>query len=164
MPYLNSFDKSNDEQILKYFQTEQTERLNLPKPDGCEIFSKCLDELKLVTQRYSKKQIKWIRNRLLASKDRQVPPLYSLDTTDPSKWSDEVYSKAENIVESYMDNKVPDFEPMERLVSKREGFNEGISKVCDVCNRVFVGEFQWQLHMKSNKHKRALKRKNRIDV
>lgn len=118
----------------------------------------------MVTQRYSKKQMKWIRNRLLGSKDRQVPLLYSLNTTNPLQWNEEVYLKAENIIQSYIENKKPDFEPMGKIVNRREGFNEGISKVCDVCDRVFVGEFQWELHMKSNKHKRSLKRKNRNDI
>ena len=39
------------------------------------------------------------------------------------------------------------------------------SNYCKTCERHFIGEYQWQLHLKSNKHKRrkeGLKKKAKI--
>lgn len=163
LPYLNDFDKSNDEQIVNYFNNLISNPDENSKPDGCELFLKCLDELKLVTQRYSKKQIKWIRNRLLAAHDRQVPALYDLNTTDPSQWNSDIFVKAENIIQSYIENTKSNYEPMEKVENPRLGLKEDVTYTCDVCDRVFIGEYQYQLHMKSNKHKKSLKRKHKSD-
>lgn len=40
--------------------------------EGREIFEKCIDELKMVTRRYAKKQNKWTTNRFLGRQDREV--------------------------------------------------------------------------------------------
>lgn len=39
---------------------------------GQELLQKGIDDLKMVTKRYARRQEKWIRNRLLRRSDRQV--------------------------------------------------------------------------------------------
>jgi tRNA dimethylallyltransferase len=39
---------------------------------GCLELEKCLEELKMVTRRYARRQNKWTRNRFLGRRDRQV--------------------------------------------------------------------------------------------
>lgn len=39
---------------------------------GKKLLQLAIDELKLVTRRYARKQIKWTKNRFLSRKDRQV--------------------------------------------------------------------------------------------
>ncbi|XP_053949251.1 tRNA dimethylallyltransferase-like [Anastrepha ludens] len=127
---------------------------NPPLPAGLEVLNMCLNELKRVTQRYSKKQIKWINNRFLASKDRQVPDLYELDTSDVKLWQAEVYERAVAVIESYRSGEVCEIQPMSRRQHPGAGLNEETSNFCETCERLFIGEYQWQLHLKSNKHKK----------
>lgn len=97
-----------------------------PVPKGLKVLHTCLDELKLVTKRYSRKQIKWINNRFLGNQTRQVPDLYELDTSDVTKWNEAVLGPAENVVECYIDDKVPILKPMAKLQSARAGLNEEV--------------------------------------
>lgn len=91
------------------------------------MLNTCLNELKLVTQRYSKKQIKWINNRFLASKDRQVPDLYELDTSDVNLWQAEVYERAVMVVESHRRGEVCEIQPMTPRQHPGAGLNEEVS-------------------------------------
>ena len=96
-------------------------------PPGLDVLNSCLNELKLVTRRYSKKQIKWINNRFLASRDRQVPDLYELDTSDVSQWHTKVYSRAVNIIDCYLNGQVCEIEPMPKRQHPGAGLNEEVS-------------------------------------
>uniref|UniRef100_W8CD56 tRNA dimethylallyltransferase, mitochondrial n=2 Tax=Ceratitis capitata TaxID=7213 RepID=W8CD56_CERCA len=138
-----------------------------PLPAGLDVLNSCLNELKLVTQRYSKKQIKWINNRFLASRDRQVPDLYELDTSDVKLWQTEVYERAVAVIECYQRGEICEIQPMPKREHPSAGLNEETSNYCTVCERQFIGEYQWQLHLKSNKHKKrkeSLKKKERSNV
>lgn len=105
-------------------------KLNDPKdqlPPGLDVLNSCLNELKLVTRRYSKKQIKWINNRFLASRDRQVPDLYELDTSDVSQWQQKVYEPAFSIIDCYRNGQVCEIEPMQKRQHPGAGLNEEVS-------------------------------------
>ncbi|SPP80327.1 tRNA dimethylallyltransferase [Drosophila guanche] len=167
VPYLMKHNEQQDEQIEEYLRThayrlpskEELKQEGLPV--GIDLLRACCDELKLVTRRYSKKQIKWINNRFLGSKDRQVPDLYELDTSDVSAWPAAVYQRAEFIVESYRSGQLCEIEPMAKRVHPGADLNEETSNFCAICERHFVGEYQWGLHLKSNKHKRRREAKRR---
>ncbi|XP_034662083.1 tRNA dimethylallyltransferase [Drosophila subobscura] len=167
VPYLMKHNEQQDEQIEEYLKThdyrlpskEELKQEGLP--EGIDLLRTCCDELKLVTRRYSKKQIKWINNRFLGSKDRQVPDLYELDTSDVSAWPAMVYQRAESIVESYRSGQLCEIEPMAKRVHPGADLNEETSNFCATCERHFVGEYQWGLHLKSNKHKRRREAKRR---
>ncbi|KAM7349301.1 tRNA dimethylallyltransferase [Cochliomyia hominivorax] len=136
-------------------------------PPGLDVLNSCLNELKLVTRRYSKKQIKWINNRFLASRDRQVPDLYELDTSDVSQWQQRVYEPAVTIIDCYRNGQICEIEPMKKRQHPGAGLNEETSNFCTICERHFIGEYQWQLHLKSNKHKKrkeGLKKKSKIQT
>lgn len=156
-PYLQKYDESHDEIIQNYIKNVNSSD-DHPPPDSLTLLTKCLDELKLVTRRYSKKQIKWVSNRLLGGKDRQVPAIYSLDTSYPENWKTVVSSLAENVVSSYIEDRTPDLKPLESITSLRDGYNEEVTNNCDICKRVFIGEFQWEIHLNSNKHKKMKKK------
>nr|CAD7198691.1 unnamed protein product [Timema douglasi] len=59
-------------------------------PEGKRLFQRGLEEMKLATRRYARKQLKWIRNRFLRRPNRPVPNVYGLDGTDPSQWDEKV--------------------------------------------------------------------------
>ncbi|XP_075155115.1 tRNA dimethylallyltransferase [Haematobia irritans] len=192
IPYLERFNAANDEKIDEYlranaykmpteehFKQYAGSRSEPPMsdilasnddtidprdqlPPGLDVLNSCLNELKLVTRRYSKKQQKWINNRFLASNDRKVPDLYELDTSDVSRWHECVYSPAVTVIDCYRSSQVCEIQPMTKRIHPGAGLNEEITNFCETCQRHFIGEYQWHLHLKSNKHKRrkeSLKKK-----
>jgi len=126
--------------------------------EGQKIYRESLERLKLVTRRYARKQSKWTVNRFLGRKDRQVPPVYGLDTTDISKWTENVTLPAHTILESYITNTKCDIQalPMRDINSIPNSLDETYN--CKVCKRVFIGEKQWEIHVKSPKHKKVLQK------
>lgn len=171
VPYLMKYNEQQDARLDAYLSEhqyqlptkEQLEQLQAAQNEGhdegklCEclaLLGSCCEELKLVTRRYSKKQLKWINNRFLASKDRQVPDLYELDTSNVSAWHEAVFKRAECIIESYRNGETCEIEPMPKRLHPGADLNEETSNFCGICERHFIGEYQWQLHLKSNKHKR----------
>ena len=159
IPYLEKYDKSHDDLINKFVEAPET----LTEPDGYKSLLNCLDELKLVTQRYSKRQIKWIKNRFLGSEVREVPKVYPLDTSDVSKWKEVVYQPAEETMLSYIADEPIKLEALEKVKRLGDGLNEETTHYCEVCDRIFIGDFQWQLHIKSNNHKRKNARRNKLE-
>lgn len=159
IPYLEKYPKEEDNRILKYLEQETTAEHS--PPESLLLLNTCLTELKLVTRRYSKKQIKWVKNRLLGNLKRQVPPIYGLDTSDPSKWSEIVYTPAEKVLDSYMNETPVGIKPLSKIETSREGMNEETSHYCKTCEKILIGDYQYQLHMKGNKHKKRLASKRK---
>jgi tRNA dimethylallyltransferase len=95
-----------------------------PEPEGWKSLVICLEELKMVTRRYSKKQLKWVRNRFLGSDMREVPLVYSLDTSDVSQWEELVSKPAIETVECFIENRTVKLKPMEKMRRLAEGFDE----------------------------------------
>uniref|UniRef100_A0A2M4AYS3 Putative trna dimethylallyltransferase mitochondrial n=1 Tax=Anopheles triannulatus TaxID=58253 RepID=A0A2M4AYS3_9DIPT len=154
--YLERYDAEQD-QLLQQHLTAPIE--GAEQPEGLPALGVCLDYLKLVTRRYARRQQQWIKNRFLGTLDRDVPPIYTLDTTDTTCWNAQVTDRAEAIIDAVLGNRTPQIEPVARSAnttstsSSKEGFFE-----CAVCRRVIIGEYQWQLHLRSNKHRKVAKR------
>ncbi|EAT39000.1 AAEL009164-PA [Aedes aegypti] len=157
--YLEKYDREHDQLITDYMRGHLGAEGS--PPEGLPLLQKCLDNLKLVTQRYSKKQIKWINHRFLGNSRREVPPIYGLDTTDVAKWKENVYTQAEQVVEAILSGETPSKQPLPKMTTAREGLNEETSFFCDTCQRTIVGEYQWQLHLRSNKHKKCVQSKSK---
>ncbi|XP_061389920.1 tRNA dimethylallyltransferase [Musca vetustissima] len=160
VPYLERFNAENDDRIEEYLRKNSYQMPSEEKwkkyhlPPGLDVLNSCLNELKLVTRRYSKKQQKWINNRFLASRDRQVPDIYELDTSDVSRWRECVYTPAVTIIDCYRSSQVCEIQPMPKRTHPGAGLNEETTNFCDICQRHFIGEYQWHLHLKSNRHKK----------
>lgn len=157
IPYLEKFDEQEDERINQFLMSNKTKE-DSSSPEGLKLLKSCLEELRLVTKRYSRKQPKWITNRFLRSDNRLVPPMYKLSTSNPANWNDDVYLPAENVIQSYIENRDADLKPCEQLSNPRKDLDPNVANTCESCNRHFVGEFQWNLHLRSNKHKRQVAR------
>lgn len=157
IPYLKTFDKRHDMLINRFVEHPET----TPEPDGWKSLVICLEDLKTVTRRYSKRQLKWIRNRFLGSELRKIPPVYPLDTSDVSRWEELVSQPALSTVESYINSEPIQLKPCDKVRRLAEGLDDETSHNCEICNRVFIGDYQWQLHQKSNVHKRACAGKRR---
>ncbi|XP_035779673.1 tRNA dimethylallyltransferase-like isoform X2 [Anopheles albimanus] len=154
--YLERYDTEHDQLLLQYLTAPPDGN---EQPDGLAALGVCLDYLKLVTRRYARRQQHWIKNRFLGTLDRDVPPIYALDTTDATGWNVQVTNRAVAIIDAVLGGRMPPYEPVTRSANpasanlSKEGFFE-----CAVCQRVIIGEYQWQLHLRSNKHRKVAKR------
>ncbi|XP_023715281.1 tRNA dimethylallyltransferase isoform X2 [Cryptotermes secundus] len=125
---------------------------------GSKLLHSGVDELKRVTRRYARRQLRWITSRFLRKSSRQVPPMYGLDATDPNFWNEHVLEPAVQIVKSYMEGQKPaEVEPLPVIEQSKK--NDLISHHCDVCDRIFIGDIQWNDHLHSRKHHKMLKHK-----
>ncbi|XP_066152413.1 tRNA dimethylallyltransferase isoform X2 [Euwallacea fornicatus] len=129
--------------------------------EGQKILKQALDQLKIVTRRFSRKQTKWTMNRFLGRRDREIPAIYGLNTTDISNWSENVTQPAVHILESYISGTKCNIDPLpfRNTISVPNTLDETF--VCEVCDRIFVGTLQWTIHIKSRRHRTVLERKKK---
>lgn len=92
--------------------------------------------------------------------------MYVLDTTDVEAWDEIVMNSAFQVIDSYMKSTPCDIQPVPKEQGPSANILNGSELVgeffCDICERVFIGSLQWQIHLKSNRHHRVLKRKERV--
>ncbi|XP_047027268.1 tRNA dimethylallyltransferase [Helicoverpa zea] len=127
---------------------------------GKKILEQSIENMKMGTRRYARRQNKMVRGRFLEHPTREVPPIYELDTTDVSKWDKEVKSKAIHIIESYLNESPCDFQPLKPDIDDALREADGNShNFCEVCNRIIIGDNTYAIHLKSFRHKKVLKKK-----
>lgn len=123
-----------------------------------------IELLKIATRRYARKQIRWINNRFLGRDDRAVPPIYGLNATNVSEWEENVSKKALNIIDSYVRSIPCNFTRLPKLETLSSPNVDDKTHICEICKRIFVGQLQWNLHLKSNKHKKMKEKQKKIEV
>ncbi|XP_067679230.1 tRNA dimethylallyltransferase-like [Haliotis asinina] len=123
---------------------------------GRQLRDEGLELLKLATRQYAKRQIKWIRNRFL--KRPGALPVYGVDSTDVSRWAENVLQPACDILSAILQDENPGVPPLEAGGT----VTEHVYNICDVCaGRVFTTLQEWDAHTNSRKHKRALSRQRK---
>ncbi|GAB1862671.1 tRNA dimethylallyltransferase [Camponotus japonicus] len=132
---------------------------------GKKLLQQGVDDLKLVTRRYARKQNKWVMNRLIRRGDRQVPPIYSLDCTDVTKWDSCILEPATAIISAIMRGEKPEQRPLNENFKNQKTTDSSTNTYhyCEVCEKIFVDENQWQAHLNGAKHMKALKKKIRTE-
>ncbi|CAK6440989.1 unnamed protein product [Pipistrellus nathusii] len=128
---------------------------------GHQLLKKGIEALKQVTKRYARKQNRWIKNRFLSRPGPSVPPIYGLEVSDISKWEESVLEPAFEIVQSFIQGRKPDADPVKMPSSETE--NKRSSHMCDLCGRIIIGDREWAAHMKSKPHLHQLKKRRRPD-
>ncbi|XP_072947548.1 tRNA dimethylallyltransferase [Epargyreus clarus] len=131
--------------------------------EGKKLLQQSICNMKMGTRRYARRQNKMVRARFLEHPTREVPPIFELDTTELSKWDEEVKNKAISIVESFL-NKTPcQFEPLKpQIQNEVKNIDSHSSNYCEVCERLIIGDKEFGIHMSSHRHSRALKKKNKL--
>ncbi|CAH0584056.1 unnamed protein product [Chrysodeixis includens] len=128
--------------------------------EGKKMLQQSIENMKMGTRRYARRQNKMIRGRFLEHPTREIPPIYELDTTDVSKWDEEVKNKAIHIIESYLTDTQSEFVPLRSNIDQNKKDMDGNShNYCDVCNRIFIGDNIYAIHLNSFRHKKVLKKK-----
>ncbi|EAU88425.2 tRNA isopentenyltransferase [Coprinopsis cinerea okayama7 len=160
----------------------------LNDPTDQKAFDAAVERMKLSTRQYAKKQISWIRNKLLpavrqANVDKEVVSFYALDATEvDERWFERALNPAINITEKLLnDETLPDprslspvadrlmnvpiktADPVQVLQARKK-------VVCSTCTQeddrpVMIEEGEeWDRHVKSRVHKRILARLKRIEA
>ncbi|CAG9322965.1 unnamed protein product [Blepharisma stoltei] len=148
--------------------------------EGENSLPKCIDNLLLATLQYSKKQLKWIKNRFQPYLNMNI-----IDTTSFSNW-EEITQQGIEIVQSSqgIGNKEIILDKKEsfwceacnvkifgsekyeihlqtrkhRNNTRKETEDDEEIRVCDICNKSAKGLRQWEFHINSKKHKREVKK------
>jgi tRNA dimethylallyltransferase len=135
-----------------------------------------LEKTKIATRQYAKRQIRWIRIKLLneLSRAHVLDNLYLLDATDTSTFDTSAVGPAVALTEQFLAA-----EPMakpctlssaaaEMLEPKREDLSATPSawtkQHCDVCNVTCVVEDQWLQHTRSKVHRKLVSKRRRKAV
>uniref|UniRef100_A0A2K6MUK6 tRNA dimethylallyltransferase n=2 Tax=Rhinopithecus TaxID=542827 RepID=A0A2K6MUK6_RHIBE len=90
-----------------------------------------------------------------------VPPVYGLEVSDVSKWEESVLEPALEIVQSFIQGRKPMATPIKMPYNEAE--NKRSYHMCDLCDRIIIGDREWAAHIKSKSHLKQLKRRRRLD-
>lgn len=126
-----------------------------------------IERMKIRTRQYAKKQVKWIRKMLIPDVNGEV---YVLDASDLSKWNDKVLVRSMNIAEQFFEDKpIQDLHVPERLdgilntgKTQDKSQRDWQQYVCAICrdqndkSLIAIGEANWQIHLKSRRHRSNL--------
>ncbi|KAF8321715.1 tRNA isopentenyltransferase [Clavulina sp. PMI_390] len=149
-----------------------------------ETFRQGVDRMKLSTRQYSRRQVKWIRNRLIPAivsaneiqvNEGEQTRIYLLDATElGSRWNTDVRDKAIAIMQAFLKGKPEDLpEPAslsqsakDLLALKRSALAPSATlearrkRICSTCTKdperpVMLEEGrEWELHIKTRTHRR----------
>lgn len=80
-----------------------------------------------------------------------------------TKWSENVGGIAEEIVSSYVFGTECKYQPLPKQQTNSIPNSQDDTFKCEICNRIFVGNYQWSQHLKSHKHRKVLEKKRKIE-
>ncbi|XKL62991.1 hypothetical protein PGB90_005355 [Kerria lacca] len=139
-----------------YLMLEDEKKWNII---GKKKLQLAVKSLKTATKRYSRLQFRTIMNRYIRIPDiKKVPPIFKLDCSNMEKWKENVEFTALSIVKDYIDGNdlyTLTYLPMDREEPHPNRFQDG-EYYCDICQRIFVGQYQWSIHYASKGHRRQL--------
>ena len=138
--------------------------------------SLAIQKTQAATRQYANRQARWIRIKLLnaLSDAAQEGNAFLLDGSDLSKWTTEVVDSAVTITKQFLSG-----EPLPapstlsataaEVLSRDRKHDLGqrpdlwVRRTCDTCDLVFVIENDWNMHIKSRAHRRALGARKKQD-
>ncbi|XP_009944903.1 PREDICTED: tRNA dimethylallyltransferase, mitochondrial-like, partial [Leptosomus discolor] len=91
-----------------------------------------------------------------------VPPVYGLEVSDLLRWEEDVLKPALEIVESFIQGREPPAEPVRMECDVNE--NKRSHRVCELCNRVIIGDREWAAHTRSKSHLHHLKKRRKLEA
>ena len=98
-----------------------------------------------------------MRSRFLSGA-RDSPPVYRVDSSDPTRWQEACLEPASLILSAYLAGGLPvSHAPLDRLLPANG--EEELRRMfhCDICNRDFLGSRQYQAHLEGSRHIKTCK-------
>ncbi|XP_050351983.1 tRNA dimethylallyltransferase [Nymphalis io] len=132
--------------------------------EGKKLLRESIENMKMGTRRYARRQNKMVKGRFLKHPTREIPLIYELNTTNPSQWDNEVKDKAIHIINSLITNSPCQYDHLkpEKITEEITNINVHSSNYCQVCERLIIGDKEFSIHLKSHKHMKVLKSKERL--
>ena len=141
--------------------SEEVEKLKL----------EAIEQVQAANRQYAKRQIRWIRIKLLHALNAAEASqnLYLLDGTDQESWHTAVRSPAMVLTQQFLDGSPDILSPTDFSATAQEMLQPTKEydmsdrpdlwrrRTCEVCNITSVTESNWNLHVKSKGHRRAVK-------
>ncbi|XP_016102964.1 tRNA dimethylallyltransferase isoform X1 [Sinocyclocheilus grahami] len=146
---------------FKEFHEYLTASENISQEERDKLKIKGIESLKQATRRYARKQNKWVRNRFLKRPASNVPPVYGLDVTDVTNWETTVLTPALEILDCLQKGEQPSAQPI-----RAEGMdsrNKRSHHMCDLCEKVIIGDLEWTAHQKSRNHLYQVRTKRKAE-
>ncbi|TQS33922.1 hypothetical protein Golomagni_05718, partial [Golovinomyces magnicellulatus] len=135
-----------------------------------------LEDMKTATRRYANSQTKWIRlkqiPRLKEKGPEAVKSLYLMDSTDASRFQQDVVEPAAQVVSQFLKgDSMRDPTDMSKLASEMLPLvldpppkEIPRQRTCEVCQTTLVTDEAWNRHVKGAAHRRVLKKKKKLAV
>jgi tRNA dimethylallyltransferase len=138
------------------------------------LFAAAIEKTKAATRQYAKRQIRWIRIKLLAalSNANSLSSIYLLDGSNLDRWTASVSGPATDIVYKFLaKEELPIAREMSiaaaELLTPKQTFELSdrrdlwVRQTCELCSTTAVTDEQWQRHIKGRSHRRAVKKANK---
>jgi len=146
-------NKENIEEILEDYQS--IESLD-PTLKG--VIEECINKLVGATEAYAKRQVTWIKNRL-ASQPLLKNRVFLLEFTAAPQFQTEVTEKGVELAKQFFKGQLTPEEDedldQEQLLNKYKNWKRF---TCDVCQVTINGQSEWDVHLKSKRHKKTKER------
>lgn len=147
-------------ELEPYFQT---------LPRSPKKLDECLETMKTATRQYAKSQLRWIKSKTIPSLRRNdmMDLLFVVDSSDLSRWKETAIEPALDITAKYLtEQSLPSPSSLSSTAQKvlQENVHQKAvfcREYCDVCNRVFTIQYEWEQHKRSRGHRKVLQRKRR---
>lgn len=143
-------------------------------PELEKLKADAVERTKASTRQYAKRQIRWIRIKLLhalaaANADRSM---YLLDGSNVSQFSGSVVDPAIELTAAFLsDSSMPDPKTLSdvaaRLLTPEQSHDlaatpqKWIKRICELCGVTCMTEKQWEAHTRSRSHRRVVSNKRK---
>ena len=124
-----------------------------------------IERTKIATRQYAKRQVRWIRLRLqrAIATANSSHRFFVLDTTDLTQWSQDVEKKARDITEAFLSgHALPKPESLSDAAKEVLVITEAeqmAATYCEACDKTLMSKGEWVGHLRSKKHKSAVRPK-----
>ncbi|XP_051727442.1 tRNA dimethylallyltransferase isoform X4 [Ctenopharyngodon idella] len=90
-----------------------------------------------------------------------VPPVYGLDVTDVTNWETTVLTPALEILDCLQKGEQPSTQPIR--TEGVESRNKRSHHMCDLCEKVIIGDLEWTAHQKSKNHLYQVRKRRKAE-
>lgn len=153
--FQNEFKKSESIEEFEEEIEQRARKLIEGYDEEGGLLKKCVDDLAKDTIKLTKKQRKWIKNRILTN-DFYVEKSFYFKVESKPQFFSEVFPNALEISKKFLEQEEVCYDELNEEFS---GFKHKLMKknlkinfYCDICDKKVIGEKEKKAHLKSRKH------------